>query len=284
MKTRSVIEQIPARPASDGDGVKLMRVFGGVRPERFDPFLMMDEFGSDKADDYIGGFPPHPHRGFETITYMLQGKMEHRDHMGNVGLLEDGDVQWMTAGRGVIHSEMPKQTEGKMRGFQIWLNLPSEKKMQTARYADISHKDIPTFEQDGVSIKAIAGTTDINGETVSGFFDVEDTQPTYLDVTLQAGKSARIAVSEAHTALVYVYEGEVTLGDTATPSRAQIINRMVGGDSLLIENKGDVEARVVVLSGKPLKEPVVQYGPFVMNTSSEIEQAIRDYQAGVLTD
>lgn len=284
MSIRKVIEQIPARPSSDGDGVKLLRVFGGHGPERFDPFLLMDEFGSDKADDYIGGFPPHPHRGFETITYMLQGKMEHRDHMENVGLLNDGDVQWMTAGRGVIHSEMPKQTEGKMRGFQIWLNLPADTKMQDARYQDVPGSNIPAFDFEGVSVKAIAGNSAVNGNEVSGFFKVETTEPIYLDVHLDPGASADIPIPEGHTGMVYSYDGSVVIGEQETPAKPQSLSRLSPeGDTLRVKNTTEGVARIIVLAGKPLREPIAQYGPFVMNTPSEIDQAIRDYRAGTLT-
>jgi len=285
MNTRKVVEQLRARPASDGAGVKLLRVFSGPGPERFDPFLMLDEFGSEEASDYIAGFPPHPHRGFETITYMLQGKMEHRDHMGNVGLLNDGDVQWMTAGKGVIHSEMPKQTEGKMRGFQLWLNLPSHSKMQPAHYADIAADNIPEYELQGLRIKAIAGALDVDGEAIKGYFDVPDTEALYLDLHLDPGRELSVALPEQQNVLVYVYEGEVVIGADATPARAQTISRLDRGERVQLANKAsDKQARVLLLAGTPLKEPIVQYGPFVMNTTAEIEQAMSDYRAGTLTD
>lgn len=283
MNTRRVIEQLKARPSSDGDGVKLLRVFGGAGPERFDPFLLMDEFGSNDANDYIGGFPPHPHRGFETITYMLQGKMEHRDHMENIGLLNDGDVQWMTAGRGVIHSEMPKQTEGRMRGFQIWLNLPADKKMQPARYQDVPAATIPYYALGEVSIKAIAGKAQVNGKPVQGFFQVENTDPLYLDIHLAAGATLTVPVTEAYTSLVYVYDGEVSLSDKNVPARAQTLSRLSSSGDVFMKNTGDDTARIILLAGQPLKEPVTQYGPFVMNTAEQIEQAIQDYRAGTLT-
>lgn len=288
---RSVIEQIKGRATSDGDGVKLLRVFGGPKPERFDPFLMLDEFGSEEASDYIGGFPPHPHRGFETVTYMLQGKMEHRDHMENVGLLEDGDVQWMTAGKGIIHSEMPRQTEGKMRGFQLWVNLPSAKKLCPAHYNDIAADRIPEFNLSGLKIKAIAGLAKVQDATgsittVEGINQVPDTEVLYLDLHLEAGATASVDIPTGHTALVYAYEGEVTLGEQATPVQAQTISRFSDSGSVDIKSiaGANTEAsRVLVLAGKPLNEPIAQYGPFVMNTQQEIDQAIRDYQAGELT-
>ena len=181
---RKVASQIRARKTSDGDGVVLQRVFGGFELEHFDPFLMLDEFGADEPKDYLGGFPSHPHRGFETVTYLLQGKMEHRDHMGNVGLLNDGDVQWMTIGRGVIHSEMPQQTEGKLRGFQLWINLPSAKKMQPARYKDVAAVELPRYGWDGLCIAALAGHITLEGRDVTGFFLAPHTEVVYLDLQL----------------------------------------------------------------------------------------------------
>ncbi len=284
MKTRKAIELIQGRATSDGDGVKLLRVLGGQGPERFDPFLLLDEFGSDEASDYIGGFPPHPHRGFETITYMLQGKMEHRDHMDNVGLLADGGVQWMTAGRGVIHSEMPKQTEGMMRGFQLWLNLPSTKKLQPARYEDVDPSAIPVFKLAQGEIKAIAGKAKISDTQVSGYFDVPDTEALYFDVHLNAGEQIRIPVKSGFTALVYAYENNIDVGTDGTVLKAQSVLRLDTEGDVQVKNTSKHEARFLLLAGKPLKEQITQYGPFVMNTPEEIEQAITDYRAGVLTD
>lgn len=280
---RKVIEKIKARPASDGAGVKLLRVFGGARPERFDPFLMLDEFGSNEASDYIGGFPPHPHRGFETITYMLQGKMEHRDHMENVGLLNDGDVQWMTAGRGVIHSEMPRQTEGLMRGFQLWLNLPAATKMQDARYEDVPAQKIPEYELANAKVKAIAGSIDVSGHSIKGFFDVEKTKPLVIDVHLHANAELSVDLPASHNALIYTYEGSVNVGPDEVPVNAQELARLSEGEAVSIKNSAETLTRFLVIAGQPLKEPIVQHGPFVMNTHEEIEQAIRDYQAGTLT-
>ncbi|WP_075187156.1 pirin family protein [Teredinibacter haidensis] len=280
---RQVVEQIRAQCASDGDGVKLLRVFGGSGPERFDPFLMLDEFGSEDASDYVGGFPPHPHRGFETVTYMLQGKMEHRDHMGNVGLINDGDVQWMTAGRGVIHSEMPRQTEGKMRGFQLWVNLPGAQKLKPAHYEDISADKIPVYSLDGCFVKAIAGQTVLEETPINGYFSVADTEALYLDIHLKAGAEITIPVEAGDTCLVYTYDGEVLLGGEKVRVSNRILSRLSAEGVLTIANASEDESRVLVLAGKPIGEPVVQHGPFVMNTASEIQQAIRDYQAGELT-
>lgn len=280
--SRSVIEQMPARPASDGDGVKLLRVFGGRHPERFDPFLMLDEFGSEEASDYIGGFPPHPHRGFETITYMLQGKMEHKDHMGNVGLLNDGDVQWMTAGRGIIHSEMPQQTEGKMRGFQVWLNLPAKDKMLDADYKDLPASEIPVFALEGSHIKAIAGQSTVNGHRIKGYFSKTKTDPIYLDVYLAAKQSITLDIPDFYTALVYSYDNDITFPGNIN-SKAQTVSRLSDKGRVMIDNNTSSEARFIVLAGKPLKEPIAQHGPFVMNTTEEINQAISDYNSGLLT-
>ncbi len=280
---RKVIEQIRGRPASDGAGVKLTRVFSNPRVERFDPFLMLDEFGSEEASDYIAGFPPHPHRGFETVTYMLQGKMEHQDHMGNVGLLNDSDVQWMTAGSGIIHSEMPKQTEGKMRGFQLWVNLPAKRKMAPAHYQDVSGDKMPVYDFDFAKVKVIAGATLVNAREVSGYFDVVDTEVLYLDIELHTSDTLDINLNADHNAMVYVYDGEVLVGDSAVVTSAQTLARLSEEGNLQLKNAGKQVSRLLVLAGKPLKEPIVQHGPFVMNSREEIEQAIVDYQNGVLT-
>lgn len=289
MSNRNVVEQIQGRSTSDGDGVKLLRVFGGPGPERFDPFLMLDEFGSEEASDYIGGFPPHPHRGFETVTYMLQGKMEHRDHMKNVGLLSDGDVQWMTAAKGIIHSEMPQQTEGKMRGFQLWVNLPSKAKMGPAHYDDIAADRIPVYRLEGATIKAIAGTAQVQDNAgkmheVEGVSQVVDTEVLYLDVHLAVGASIDVALADTHNALVYTYDGAAAIGPAKIPAPAQVVSRLSKAGSLLLSNTATEVTRVLLIAGKPIGEPIVQYGPFVMNTQEEINKAISDYQAGVLTD
>jgi quercetin 2,3-dioxygenase len=284
MASKSIEEIVVARPSSDGDGVKLMRVFGGAGdPSRFDPFLMMDEFGSYDANDYIGGFPPHPHRGFETITYMLEGRMEHQDHMGNVGDLKDGDVQWMTAGAGIIHSEMPKQTEGRMRGFQVWLNLPAHSKMQKPAYRDIPSASIPVIQVGEVRAKLIAGAATLDGQTLDGLVKRPDTDPLYLDLVFSAAlhESTLVLAAEC-TTLVYVYEGSVALGmDGTIVKQGRLARLQRAGDSLRIVPQSE-DTRIVVLAGKPLREPIVQYGPFVMNTRQEIEQALQDYQRGVL--
>ena len=281
---RQVEEVLQARMASDGAGVKLMRVFGGNNLARFDPFLMMDEFGSDQPDDYLGGFPSHPHRGFETITYMLEGHMEHQDHLGNVGDLQPGDVQWMTAGAGIIHSEMPKQEQGRLRGFQIWLNLPAQEKMQAASYRDLGAESIPTYQLPGISITAIAGKLQSGQQVFAGAVSKTATDPGYLDILFNgAAQTLPLTLPDEYTVLVYVYEGEVDIGEGEAVTRVgktRMARLSARGTVSLTASAG---TRVLVLSGKPLREPIVHYGPFVMNTREEIEQALQDYQAGRLT-
>lgn len=276
MKLRNIEEVLVARAASDGDGVRLKRVFGGGDLSRFDPFLMMDEFGSEEASDYIGGFPSHPHRGFETITYMLDGHMQHKDHMGNVGELKSGDVQWMTAGSGVIHSEMPQQKEGHMRGFQLWLNLAAKDKMQPAHYEDIAAATIPQFERQGAVIKAISGRVN----DLQGRVQREVTEPVYLDIEITDERYfERFDVPDKYTVLVYVYEGEVEVGDQVL---GQSHMARLSRDGA-VQIKGLGAARMLLIAGKPIGEPIVSYGPFVMNTREEIEQALADYRDGKLT-
>jgi len=279
MRTRSLQRVIPSIPASDGAGVKLRRSLGASALERHDPFLMLDEFYSDDPQDYLAGFPSHPHRGFETVTYMLDGHMRHEDSRGNRGDLGPGDVQWMSAARGIIHSEMPQQTEGRMRGFQIWLNLPAKEKMKPAAYRDIKAQEIPAVSLDESSkVKIIAGT--LNGST--GPIHGLSTEPLIFDVHLAPGAVFEAPVPAGHNAFLYAYEGEARVG----PERKTVPHRAAGllsdGDSLRLE-AGDQGARVLLLAGRPIGEPIVQYGPFVMNTRKEIEQAIHDYQSGELT-
>ncbi len=285
MGTRKLIETLNGRAASDGDGVKLTRIFGGQGLERFDPFLMLDEFGSDEAADYIGGFPSHPHRGFETVTYMLEGRMLHEDHLGNRGLLEPGGVQWMTAGRGIIHSEMPQQESGAMRGFQLWLNLPASEKMQQAGYQDLPAADFLTHElADGGRVKVIAGTVRLNGQEIAGPIQGKTTQPLYLDIHLEPGQGFDLPLQESLNALIYVYEGEVRLPDTGEGKAtlaAKQLGRLGDGDEVNL-TAGATGVQLLVIAGKPLREPIVQYGPFVMNKREEIEEALRDFRAGRL--
>ena len=262
-------------PASDGAGVKLNRVIGQPALPDLDPFLLLDEFGSDDPAAYIGGFPSHPHRGFETVTYMLAGRMRHKDNAGNEGLLGPGSVQWMTAGRGIVHSEMPEQESGLMQGFQLWVNLPAKDKMTAPRYQDIAATQVPTaYLGGGVSARVLAG--EIAG--VKGPVDPGATQPIFLDVTLPAGAAASIPLPEGHNAFVYVYEGEAGVGDPGEALARGRIGVLSPGDEVRIAS--DKGARLILVAGKPLGEPVAKYGPFVMNTEAELAQAFDDYRAG----
>jgi redox-sensitive bicupin YhaK (pirin superfamily) len=258
--------------------VKLRRSLGSSQTLRHDPFLMLDEFYSDDPDDYLAGFPSHPHRGFETVTYMLDGHMQHKDNHGNTGDLGPGDVQWMSAASGIIHSEMPQQSEGRMRGFQLWLNLPAREKMKPAAYRDISAKDIPLVSREGVSVKIIAGQLQGKAGPIHG----GSTDPYYFDVQLAPGALFEAELPEGHNAFVYPYEGEVTIGEAGEALANRAAGLLTDGSSIKIRAK-DQGAKVLLLAGKPLREPIVQYGPFVMNTREEIEQAVADYQAGRLS-
>lgn len=275
---RRVLAIQPGQPTSDGAGVRLNRVIGGGGIERFDPFLMLDEFSTENADDYIAGFPPHPHRGFETITYMLEGRMRHEDHLGNVGLLQGGDVQWMTAARGIIHSEMPEQEQGAMRGFQLWLNLPAASKMNDPDYRDISAAQIPRVRtQEGVDVVVIAGTF-AEGEVIQpGAVQRPQTEPYLLDLHLPAGSSVRPTLPDGHRALLYVYQGEAHMQDSHEVKAGKLVRLDDHGALHLSSSTG---AHVLLIAGKPINEPIVQYGPFVMNSREEIEQALRDFRDG----
>ena len=262
----------------DGDGVKLVRVLTQDLQRRLDPFLMLDNFGTDNPGDYIGGFPDHPHRGFETVTYMLQGRMRHRDSVGNVGLLVPGSVQWMTAGRGVIHSEMPEQEDGAMEGFQLWLNLPSHSKMREPWYRDIAADEVPEWQGGGATVKIIAG----HSHGVAGAMQREFTEPLYLDVHLAPGARFEQPLPVAHNAFVYVYRGELTVADTAVRRNRMAILANTPGSDGVVFGAGPEGARTILVAGAPLKEPIAQYGPFVMNTQQELVQAVQDFQAGRL--
>lgn len=279
---RKVLSIQAGQPTSDGAGVKLTRVFGGPGIESFDPFLMLDEFGSENPDEYIAGFPPHPHRGFETVTYMLEGRMRHEDHMGNVGLLQGGGVQWMTAARGVIHSEMPEQEEGAMRGFQLWLNLPAKSKMGDAGYDDIQPERIPRIRtQNGVDVVVIAGQFDDGHTSQAGAVQRPDTEPQYFDFHMPAGSQITPRVAEGHRVLLYVYEGEVDIaGQPQKLGKSRLARLSESGE---VHLSTQTSARVLLIAGKPLGEPIVQYGPFVMNSREEIEQALRDFRDDTLT-
>ncbi len=281
---RQLQQILQGRETSDGAGVRIKRSLGQNQHARFDPFLMLDEFGSSSADDYIAGFPAHPHRGFETVTYMLEGHMLHEDHMGNKGHLRNGDVQWMTAGRGIIHSEMPQQEQGLMRGFQLWLNLPAAEKMKPAHYRDIPAAQIPTAElPGGGQIKVIANTAVVSNNIVSGPIQGLSTEAIYWDIHLPMNAVFNHAIPGEHNTFIYVYEGDVAIGEDKRRLTRGNAGLLTKGDELRIEALQE-NTRFLVISGKPLKEPIVQYGPFVMNTTDEIEQAIQDYRAGTLTD
>ena len=275
---RRIERLIVGRPTSDGAGVKLTRVLTQDLQRRLDPFLMLDAFGSENPDDYIAGFPNHPHRGFETVTYMIAGRMLHRDSAGHEGLLQNGDVQWMTAGSGLIHSEIPQQEAGVMEGFQLWLNLPARDKMNPPWYRDIPQAELPRFTTaEGVAVTVIAGAS----HGVTGAVTREATAPTYLDLHLPAGTRFEQALPASHNAFVYVYRGAVSLGGQAVPvQRMAILANEPGADGVRIEASED--ARVLLIAGQPLGEPIAQYGPFVMNTEAEIYQAIQDFRSGKL--
>ncbi len=273
-----VTRKLRGRPASDGAGVKLTRVIGSSELDSLDPFLLLDEFGTDRAEDYLAGFPEHPHRGFETVTYMLDGRMRHKDNHGNEGLLVPGSVQWMTAGSGLIHSEMPEQQEGRMRGFQLWVNLPAKNKMTTPRYQEYAPERIPVAQPaQGVSVKVIAGGVgDVLGPIVQ-----PATDPVYLDITLVAGTHWQYALPEGHNAFAYVFEGDASIGDgeDARAMEAQELAVLGGGDVVWLRAGGN-GARLLLVAGRPIREPVARHGPFVMNTRQEIMQAFVDFQEG----
>lgn len=284
MSIRTLQQIIRSIPTTDGGGVRLRRSLGQTQAARVDPFLMLDEFSSDNADDYIAGFPDHPHRGFETVTYMLDGHMLHEDHLGNRGDLRSGGAQWMTAGRGVIHSEMPQQESGRMRGFQLWVNLPAKEKMKQAGYRDIQPEEIPAAAlPGGGKLKVIAGTAHVDGAHVSGPIQGLSTEPLFLDVLLTRGETFSHAVDPGHNVFVYPYEGSVRIGAPKDGQPLEIQTAGVLGSGDVVEvTAGEDGAAFLLLAGKPLREPIAQYGPFVMNTREEIEQAFHDYQNGQL--
>ena len=278
-----VTRTVRGMAASDGAGVKLTRVIGSPQLDMLDPFLMLDEFGTDRAEDYLAGFPDHPHRGFETVTYMLDGRMRHKDNHGNEGLLVPGSVQWMTAGRGLVHSEMPEQLSGRMRGFQLWVNLPASAKMTEPRYQEFAPDRIPVVEPArGVAVKVIAGSiADAQGAIVRGPIEQPATEPLYLDVVLEAGAAWETTLPAGHNAFAYAYEGglQVGEGDEVRPLSAHELGVLGGGDRLVLR-AGNEGARLIVVAGRPLREPVARHGPFVMNTREQLMQAFVDYQEG----
>lgn len=280
--SRSVERLVQGQDTQDGAGVRLTRVLSHDLQERLDPFLMLDAFGSDKPGDYIAGFPNHPHRGFETVTYMIAGRMRHKDSGGHEGLLQNGGVQWMTAGRGLVHSEMPEQEEGVMEGFQLWLNLPAKNKLCEPWYRDIQSEEVPEITTDqGVLVRVIAGQS----YGTAGAIQREHTEPLYLDLQFPNTDNALFtqALAATHNAFVYVYRGglEVVQGNSAS---AVPIKRMA-----ILKNEGDgvvlrarANTRAILIAGKPLNEPIAQYGPFVMNTREELVQAVDDFRAGLM--
>jgi redox-sensitive bicupin YhaK (pirin superfamily) len=281
--TRAVRRVVTGMPTSDGAGVKLRRVIGQPQLPDLDPFLLLDEFGTDKAEDYIAGFPDHPHRGFETVTYMLDGRMRHRDNHGNQGVLVPGSVQWMTAGRGLVHSEMPEQQQGRMRGFQLWLNLPAREKMTAPKYQEFGPDRIPLATPGkGVTAKVIAGRV---ADIVGPIFQPA-TDPTYLDLSLEPGAVFMQALPADYAAFLYVFEGSIEVGTDAAASVVDTHQLAVLGEGEEIRLKGvsagadGKTARTILVAGRPLREPVAKYGPFVMNTREELQQAFIDLQNG----
>ena len=282
---RAVERLVAGQATSDGAGVKLTRVLTGDLQQRLDPFLMLDAFGSDKPDEYIAGFPDHPHRGFETVTYMLEGTLRHRDNHGGDGVLAPGGVQWMTAGRGIVHSEFPEQDRGMMAGFQLWLNLPAKDKMCEPGYRDLPLATIPVVKTEaGVAVKVIAGSS----QGTQGAMTRDGTQPIYLDVHLPAGARFDEALPPGHNAFIYVYAGAVKVGDPAGSGNAAARAAKKGEMGVLTTSDdatgvtivAEAPAKLLLIAGKPLREPIAQYGPFVMNTRDELMQAVQDYQAG----
>jgi quercetin 2,3-dioxygenase len=278
---RTVRRIVRGMPTSDGAGVKLRRVIGQPQLPDLDPFLMLDEFGTDQPEDYLAGFPDHPHRGFETVTYMLDGRMRHRDNHGNEGVLVPGSVQWMTAGRGLVHSEMPEQQQGRMRGFQLWLNLPAREKMTAPKYQEFGPERIPSAAPAaGITAKVIAGQV----AGISGPIQQPATDPTYLDLALEPHAVFEQTLPDEHAAFVYVFEGAIAVGTEQKPVAAHEL--AVLSDGALIRLTGlragadGKTARAILVAGRPLREPVAKYGPFVMNTRAELQQAFEDFQSG----
>ena len=276
-QARGVERLVNGQFVTDGAGVKINRVLTQSLQRRLDPFLMLDAFGSDNPGDYIAGFPEHPHRGFETVSYMIKGSMRHRDSAGNEGLITDGGVQWMSAGRGVAHSEMPEQTDGVMEGFQLWLNLPAKDKMTAPWYRDIPSDEIPRFSTgEGVAVQVIAGES----HGIAGAMQRAHTAPLYLDIEMPANATFEQALAPGHNAFLYVFRGQVVVDEQNVPhSRMAILRNDADADGVRIV--AAQASRLILISGRPLNEPIAQYGPFVMNTQDEIVQAVADFQAGL---
>jgi redox-sensitive bicupin YhaK (pirin superfamily) len=275
MNIRKIERIIPAQAISEGAGVTVHRTIGTQALRNLDPFLMLDHFGSDNPNEYIAGFPDHPHRGFVTFTYMLDGHMLHKDSMGNKGDLRAGGAQWMKAASGVIHSEMPQQKHGLMRGFQLWINLPAKEKMSAPEYQEFTPEAVPEVILEGVKVRVLIGV--FNGQ--SGVIKDSNTDAFYLDVNLESGRSFEFSTPPDHTCFVYLFEGSAESDSQSLPKHS--LSVFSQGDSVVV-NSTSAETRFIVVGGKPIREPIVQYGPFVMNTRAEIEQAFSDYQSGRL--
>jgi quercetin 2,3-dioxygenase len=275
VKTRELIRTTPGIPASDGAGVELTRIIGSPDLNMLDPFLLLDSFESDQPQDYIGGFPDHPHRGFETVTYLLAGRMRHKDNAGNEGVIEPNGVQWMTAGKGIVHSEMPEQEDGLLMGFQLWVNLPKAEKMTEPGYQEFPEADIPLEQRDnGTLVRVITGQTDEGtvGPVVNNFV-----KPTYLDVSLPAGELFEQSLDYDDNAFVFVIEGDVKVGEQSQSLGQRTLGLLSGGERVAI-NAGNSDSRFLLVAGHPLNEPVARGGPFVMNTQDEIMQAFEDFR------
>ena len=277
---KTIVKVVRGMPTSDGAGVSLTRIIGQPDLPRLDPFLMLDFFGSDNPGEYIAGFPPHPHRGFQTVTYMLAGKMRHKDSVGNEGVIDAGGIQWMNAGRGIIHEEMPEQEEGLLQGFQLWVNLPAKEKMSAPNYQDIQPDSVPTVQIQNASVKVLAGEV---GD-VKGPVKTTAVAPTFLDIDLKSGQ-CDIALKSNEAAFLYVYEGNITVGKGDQAQKTMLESGELGvlsQQGTRLSFSSEKGSKIIVVSGKPINEPIVQYGPFVMNSQQEIVQAFNDYQSGVL--
>ena len=271
---RELATATPGRPASDGDGVRMTRIIGTPELNMLDPFLLLDAFGSDQPQDYIGGFPSHPHRGFETVTYLLAGRMRHKDNAGNEGVIEPGGVQWMTAGRGIVHSEMPEQENGLLQGFQLWVNLPARAKMTAPGYQEYPPEGVPLERrEDGTQVRVVAGTTSAG---TTGAVHNDWVKPTYLDVTLPPGIDFEQPVGAGDNAFLYVIEGGLSVGAARKPLAQGTLGILGPGDQVRVSAENG--ARFLLVSAQPLNEPVARGGPFVMNTREEIAQAFEDYR------
>ncbi len=275
MNERQLQHIIPSHPASDGDGVKIRRIALFDQPVA-DPFLMLDELSSDNPDDFIGGFPPHPHRGMETLTYLRHGSLEHRDHMGNRGMINSGGAQWMSAGRGVIHSEMPAREMQQLHGFQLWINIPAKDKMQAPKYRDVSAAEIPLItHSNGVQVRVIAGQWQIEGNNIQGPLNDLAAEAGYLDIELPAGSSLNLSTPAEQNVVAFVYQGQLQSQPLAPEKSLLVFGK---GEQLILNAQNNT--KLLLLSGNTIGEKIVHYGPFVMNGIEEIEQAIQDYNAG----